>query len=111
MAMKRRNSPLAGVYAVRVHGLDHVSYDGVASIGTRPVFNGERVLLETYIFGFDRQIYGRRISVEFLKHLRDERDFPTVEALCEQMQKDEKRARDFLAKLSANQDPSTRPVN
>ena len=99
LAMKRKNSPLSGVYAVRVHGLDDVIYDGVASIGTRPVFNGDRVLLETYIFEFNQQIYGQRISVEFLKHLRDERDFPTVEALCEQMQKDEKRARDFLAKL------------
>jgi riboflavin kinase / FMN adenylyltransferase len=111
MALKRRNCPLAGVYAVRVHGLDDVIYDAVASIGTRPVFNGDRLLLETFIFGFDRQIYGQRISVEFLKHLRDERDFPTVEALCEQMQKDEKRARDFLAKLSANQELPSGPVN
>jgi len=99
LAIRRSNTPLSGVYAVRVHGLDNVVYYGVANIGTRPVFNGDRVLLETYIFEFDHQIYGRRISIEFLKHLRDERDFATVEALCEQMKKDEKRARDFLAKV------------
>lgn len=99
IALKRKNTPLSGVYVVRVHGLDNAIYDGVASIGTRPVFNGVRMLLETYIFEFDQQIYGRRICVEFLKHLRDERDFVTVEALCEQMHKDEKRAREFLAKL------------
>ncbi len=100
LAMKRKNMPLSGVYAVRVHGLDDKVYGGVASIGTRPVFNGEKVLLETYIFEFDQQVYGKRISIEFLKHLRDERDFATVEALCVQMQKDEKRAREFLAKLN-----------
>ena len=98
LAFKRKNTPLAGVYVVRVHGLDKV-YNGVASLGTRPVFNGDRILLETFLFEFDQQIYGQRISVEFLKHLRDERDFVTVEALCEQMQKDEKRAREFLAKM------------
>jgi len=99
LALNRKNIPLSGVYAVRVHGLDDKVYGGVASIGTRPVFNGVKVLLETYIFEFDQQIYGRRISIEFLKHLRDERDFATVDALCTQMQKDEKRAREHLAKL------------
>lgn len=98
IALKRRNTPLSGIYVVRVHGIDDVVYNGIASIGTRPVFDGDRVLLETFIFGFNQQIYGRRISVEFLKHLRDESDFPTVEALCEQMQKDEKRAKEYLAK-------------
>lgn len=100
LALKRHNTPLAGIYVVRVHGLDGKVYDGVASLGTRPVFNGDRILLETYIFGFDREIYGQRISVEFLKHLRDERDFQSVEALCEQMRKDEKRAREYLEKLN-----------
>lgn len=98
MALKRNNIPLSGVYAVRVHGLGGKPRNGVASIGTRPVFNGDKVLLETFIFDFDQQIYGSRISVEFLRHLRNEQDFPSVEALCEQMHKDAHRAREYLQK-------------
>jgi len=96
IALKRNNTPLAGIYAVRVHGLDGRTYAGVANVGTRPVFRGEKVLLETFIFDFDREIYGRRIRVEFLKHLRDERDFVSVEALCRQMEQDVQRAREFF---------------
>ena len=95
MAYERVNSPLSGVYAVRVHGLDRV-YEGVSSIGTRPVFDGERVRLETYIFDFVGNLYGRRISVEFVRHLRDERDFGSVEELCAQMKKDVEKARAVL---------------
>ena len=100
LACNRINYPLAGVFAVRVHGLNDVVYNGVANIGTRPVFNGKRVLLETYIFDFDQVVYGQRISVEFIKRIRDEINFPTVEALCEQMVKDVKKAKDYFSKLS-----------
>lgn len=96
LACNRVNSPLAGVYVVRVHGLEGGSYDGVANIGTRPVFAGEHMLLETYILDFDQDIYGRRITLEFLRHLRDERDFSSVEELCRQMEKDVQKARTFL---------------
>lgn len=99
MLLKRMNTPVAGVYAVRVHGLDNTVHDGVANIGTRPVFDGDRMLLETYILNFDQDIYGKRISIEFLKHLRDERDFFSVEQLCEQMQKDVDKARKYLSGL------------
>ena len=98
LACRRVNYPLSGIFAVRVHGLNNRTYEGVANIGTRPVFDGERLLLETYIFDFDQDIYGKRISVEFLKKLRDEQDFHTVEALCEQMEKDVKKAKDYFSK-------------
>ncbi len=96
IALKRKNTPLSGVFAVRVHGLGSSVYAGVASIGTRPVFNGEKMLLETFIFDFSRDIYGRRISIEFVKHLREEQNFASVEALCAQMEKDAHKAREFF---------------
>ena len=98
MACNRVNSPITGVFAVRVHGLDDTVYEGVTNIGTRPVFDGKRMLIETFIFDFDQDIYGKRISVEFMKRLRDERDFHSVEELCEQMDRDVQKARTFLSK-------------
>ncbi|MEX2353220.1 MAG: bifunctional riboflavin kinase/FAD synthetase [Gammaproteobacteria bacterium] len=98
IALKRPNTPLAGVYAVQVHGINDKVYGGVANIGTRPVFSGDKVLLETFIFDFNEEIYGKRINVEFMKHLRDERDFFSVEELCAQMEKDAEKARQFLAR-------------
>ena len=83
---------------MRIHGLNDKIYDGVANIGTRPVFDGDKLLLETFIFDFEQEIYGRRIRVEFVKKLRDELNFHSVEALCEQMEKDVKKAKVFLSK-------------
>ena len=71
--------PVAGVFAVRVHGLDARSHDGVASVGVRPtVVAGGEPLLEVFILDYDRAIYGRRIVVEFLHKLRDEGAIPTL---------------------------------
>lgn len=97
LAYKRVNSPLAGVYAVRILGLER-EYEGVANVGSRPVFDGDKVLLETFIFDFDRDIYGKRIAVEFVRHLREERDFASVEDLCAQMEKDVEKAKAVLEK-------------
>jgi riboflavin kinase/FMN adenylyltransferase len=98
LACNRVNSPISGVFAVRVHGLGSAVYEGVTNIGTRPVFDGDRMLIETFIFDFDEDIYGKRISVEFLKRLRDERDFHSVEELCEQMGNDVIKAKVFFSK-------------
>lgn len=96
VALNRKTSPLAGIYAVRVHGLDGGVRHGVASIGTRPVFDGRTELLEVHLFDFDGTIYGRRIRVEFRHYIRAERDFPTVTALVEQMHADADSARRFF---------------
>lgn len=100
----RRAPPLRGVFAVRVLGLDDPSRDGVANIGTRPVFDGaSRMLLEAHLFGFDGDIYGRRIEVEFLRRLRDEQRFATVSELQDQIRRDCEQARAFLHSPAAQE--------
>ena len=98
LACHRLNCPLSGVYVVHILGLNGKIHAGVANMGTRPVFNGEKLLLETFVFDFEQEIYGRRIRIEFVKKLRDELKFHSVEALCEQIEKDVKKARAFLSK-------------
>jgi riboflavin kinase/FMN adenylyltransferase len=92
-----RVPPLRGIYAVRVLGLNAGPISGVASIGTRPVFAGTRLLLEVFLFDWEAEIYGRRITVEFHCHLRPERNFASVEELRTQMRRDEEQARALLA--------------
>jgi riboflavin kinase / FMN adenylyltransferase len=94
----RRTPPLAGIFAVRVHGLGPAPRSGVASLGVRPtVKEGAKPLLEIFIFDFDEAIYGRRITVEFLHKLRDEERFVDVDALTEQIRADADRARAYFA--------------
>ena len=95
--LRRRQSAVMGIYAVRVHGLPEGPVDGVASVGTRPTFDLTKPLLEVHLFDFDRDIYGQYIHVDFIEHLRDEEKFDTVEALVAQMQIDEQNARSALA--------------
>ena len=92
-----RNPPLRGVYAVQVEGLGPKLIDGVASLGTRPVFSGQRLVLEVYLFDWSADIYGRRIGVQFRKYLRPEQNFESVEALCVQIARDAEQAREVLA--------------
>ncbi|MEK7801305.1 MAG: riboflavin kinase, partial [Pseudomonadota bacterium] len=66
-----RTPPLRGVYAVQVEGLGPGLVNGVASIGTRPVFSGQRLLLEVFLFDWNTDIYGCRINVQFRWHLAD----------------------------------------
>ena len=98
--------PPDGIYAVRVTwpGDDPLrparNADGVASLGVRPTFgsDGERVL-EIHIFDFDERIYGDRLRVEFVRRLRGEKRFASVEGLVSQMGRDSARAREVLAAL------------
>ena len=98
--LRRRQSAVMGIYAVRVHGLPDGPIDGVASIGTRPTFDLVKPLLEVHLFDFDRDIYGEYIHVDFIRHLRDEEKFESVDDLVAQMQIDEENARSALRTLN-----------
>jgi riboflavin kinase/FMN adenylyltransferase len=95
--LQRRQSAVMGIFAVRVRGLGRKPLDAVASVGTRPTFDGTKPILEVHIFDFDEDIYGRYIQVDFIERLRDERRFASADALVEQMHRDSQQARDVLA--------------
>jgi len=93
-----RRPPLAGVFAVRVHGLGGAPRTGVASVGVRPTVSTSGVpLLEVFIFDFDDTIYGKRIGVEFIHKLRDEERYADLDALTRQVEADVAQARDYFA--------------
>ena len=97
LPLERRRAPLAGIFAVRVHGVGGgARCRGVASLGTRPTVGGTEPLLEAHVFDFGGDLYGREIEVEFVAKLRDEECFATLEALIAQMQRDAAQARRIL---------------
>lgn len=83
--------PSPGVYAVkvRIEGTVELKH-AMMNIGTRPTFNGTQQTLEVHILNFNDDIYGKMISVAFVHKLRNERQFPSKEALSEQLVKDAK---------------------
>jgi len=95
--LKRCRAPIDGIFAVRVGGLGPELLDGVASVGTRPTVGGGPMLLEVLIFDFDRDVYGERITVHFIKRLREERHFDGLDALKAQIALDVGEARAALA--------------
>lgn len=98
--IRRRQSAVLGIFAVRVYGLDDGPVDGVASLGTRPTFELCKPLLEVHLFDFDREIYGAYIHVDFIAHLRPEEKFGSVDDLVAQMAIDAENARTALAALA-----------
>jgi riboflavin kinase/FMN adenylyltransferase len=97
IAMRRRQLPLDGILAVRVHGAGLEGWPGVASLGTRPTVNGVEPLLEAHLFDFAGDLYGRELEVEFVAKLRAELRFEELDQLVEQMHKDAAAARRILA--------------
>jgi len=108
LRLHRRATPIAGIFAVRVSGAGLENAPGVASLGTRPAVNGKELLLEAHIFDFDGDLYRRYLHIDFIERLREERWFPTLDALVEQMHEDAAQARRILA----NSQPidSARPI-
>lgn len=97
IALGTRASPVSGIFAVRVHGLDGGPHPGVASLGVRPTVDGDGApLLEAHLFDFDGDLYGRRLDVEFVAKLRDEEKFADLDALVRQMDRDAAEARTIL---------------
>jgi len=92
--------PPSGVYAVKVR-LDKKLFKGVMNIGVRPTFydhgRDTEPSIEVHIFGFHGSIYGKDLEVIFVRRLRPEKKFNTIDSLIEQVRRDEKAAKRLLA--------------
>ena len=100
MSIDGLHPPAFGVYAVSVDvltGPQAGTYDGVASLGVRPMFGENRANLETHLFDFAGDLYGQHLSVALVSWLRSEQRFDGIAALVAQMDRDSLTARDRLA--------------
>ena len=79
--------PRLGVYAVNVRG-SAFKKKGISNVGYRPTFNGQSLLLETNIFGINKNLYNKEISISFKKFIRPEKKFKNLEHLKKQIKID-----------------------
>jgi riboflavin kinase/FMN adenylyltransferase len=97
--LHRKKSPLLGVYAVKIHGLEKTLY-GVANVGNRPTVDSSlRTVLEVHIFNYNEDIYGRLLEVEFIEKIRDEKRFDSFELLKKQILDDVVIAKEIIEKI------------
>ena len=93
LRVTHKRPALSGIFVVQVYGLADRPLPGVASLGVRPtVDDSGRVLLETHVFDYDQQAYGKLIRVEFLKKLRDEEKYADLETLTAAIARDSEQA-------------------
>lgn len=96
------NPALDGIFVVQVHGVDERPWPAVASLGRRPAVEHDgKLLLEVHLFDFSGDLYGRLVRVEFLRRLREERHYDSLEALTAQIDLDARQARDFFRQRAA----------
>jgi riboflavin kinase/FMN adenylyltransferase len=100
--MFRKNTPVNGVFAITMTGIDGREFAGVANVGTRPtVDGGSKVILEAHLFDFDKEIYGRYVEVHFKQKIRNEMRFQSLDELKAQIVKDVAEAKAALSSLHA----------
>jgi riboflavin kinase/FMN adenylyltransferase len=102
LALGDYQRPRYGIYAVRAtldaNGSNGGSeHPGVASLGIRPTFDPPTELLETHLFDFEGDLYGRKIEVALHAFIREEKKFESMDALVDEMRRDEAQARKLLA--------------
>lgn len=89
--------PSYGVYITKVT-IDGIVYHGVTNVGCKPTIEGENpVGIETYILDFKQDVYDKVVIVTFIKKIRDERKFPSLESLLAQMRLDVNEARYYFS--------------
>ena len=91
----KQKLPISGVYAVKCM-VNNAIYLGIANMGIRPTVGGKRPVLETHIFDFEKDIYGRRITVQFIEKIRDEVKFDSIDLLKSQIKNDIEEAKKIL---------------
>ena len=98
--LHRKVTPIEGVFAVQMLGIEGEPVNGVANVGTRPTRDGTRSLLEVHLLDFNMEIYGKAVMVDFLHKIRNELRFDSFEKLKEQIELDVVAAKDFFSKNS-----------
>ena len=93
--LPKNKLPISGVYIVKVK-LDKDELNGIANMGIRPTVGGELPVLEIHLLDFSQSIYGKTLTVEFLKKVRDEKKFENINALKEQIFKDISTAKKYF---------------
>ena len=94
IAYPKEKFPLQqGVYETRVC-VDGKTYKGITNYGARPTFNDGQVLTETYLDGFDGNLYGKTLKIEFARYLRPVQKFESADVLKAQLQTDIRRVRE-----------------
>ena len=83
------------MFSVKI-SIDVSEFEGIANIGIRPTVGGTSPVLEVNIFDFKKEIYGKRIKVEFVKKIRDEKKFDSLDDLKKQIAKDVNTAKEQL---------------
>ena len=84
--------PKLGVYAVKVKTNNFIK-NGIANVGYRPTFNGQNLLLETNVFGINKNLYNKEINISFKKFIRPEKKFRNLKHLKQQIKLDIKKAK------------------
>jgi len=98
----RKAAPVAGIFAVEVYGLDEEPLIGAASVGTRPTVDGTTCILEIYLLDFNQQIYGRYLHVNFVKKIRDELHFDSLDELKQAIKTDVQQVRAHFVEQQLN---------
>jgi riboflavin kinase/FMN adenylyltransferase len=94
--------PPEGIYAVRVHSGNNF-YQGMLYIGNRPTIDqGLKQTIEVNIFDFNQDIYGKELKIEFIKYLRGDVKFTTIENLKDQLTKDKEAALNVFKAIEKN---------
>lgn len=96
---KRKVIPGSGVYAAiaYVEGIPHMA---AVNVGVRPTFGGGELLVEAFLLDFDSDLYGHRLTIEFVRKLRPELEFAGAGALVDRMHQDVKESKEILEKLN-----------
>ena len=89
--LEKGADPFRGIYAVKVRDAalkGNISWPGAGYFGDRPTFDTGRTFLEVYLIGFDGDLYGRNMLVEFIDLIRPDRRFGSIAELVDQMRTD-----------------------
>ena len=95
--LHRRVTPVYGVYAVLLSGPELRPWPGIANVGRRPTVQGVREQLEVHLLDYRGDLYGRHVKVDFLHYLRPDQRFESLDALRQQIQRDEQAARAYFS--------------
>ena len=88
--------PKKGVYYTNVD-IEGKIFKGITSVGNNPTVNGKELTIETYILDFEQDVYDKVVSITFIKKIREERKFPNLDCLLEQMRFDVNEARYYFS--------------